>query len=209
MAKHILFFSRRCQHCESVMRTITNQENAMSKFVFIEIEKVQRSLIPSCVRSIPTMLVHSNPEQVLAGAAAIISFFNKGNSQGQRNQQHQQYPQHTQQQQQDSCPSDGLLPSAGDLQGYSANYSFLDNAEKTLDSGNFSYLDGHNNGVQMSAPMGGGGGGGGMGRGSGGGAGGRFTQETGRIDKAALLDSQYEKMMANRDVGIPGPIKRQ
>ena len=201
MAKHILFFSRRCQHCESVMRTITNQENAMSKFVFIEIEKVQRSLIPSWVRSIPTMLVHSNPDQVLAGAAAIISFFSKGNSQGQGNpnQRHPQQQQH-QRQQPDSCPSDGLLPSAGDLQGYSANYSFLDNAEKTLDSGNFSYLDGHNSGAQMSAPMGGGGGGG---------AGGRFTQGTGRIDKAALLDSQYEKMMANRDVGIPGPIKRQ
>lgn len=183
----------------------------MNKFVFIEIEKVQRSLIPSCVRSIPTMLVHSNPEQVLAGAGSIINFFNKENSNGQGNShQQQRHPQqHTQQQ--DSCPSDGLLPSAGDLQGYSANYSFLDNADKTLDSGNFSYLDGHSSGFnQGGMSMGGGGGAGGGGRTAAvAGGGGRFTQGSGRIDKAALLDSQYEKMMANRDVGIPGPIKRQ
>jgi hypothetical protein len=210
MAKHILFFSRRCQHCDAVMKTITNQGDVMNKFVFIEIEKVQRSMIPSCVRSIPSMLVHSDPNQVLSGAGSIITYFKKSNSQGNGPPQQHQYPSH-QQHQTPQAQGNELLPSAVDVQGYSSQYSFLDDSERTLNSGNFSYIGGGDvrnpSNQQHSQPrqnaMGGGGGGGGSG------PGGRFSQSSGRIDKAAMLDSQYEKMMAARDIGIPGPIKRQ
>lgn len=209
MTKHALFFSQRCQNCTPVMRLLANMEGAMSKIKFYEVERY-RSMIPKTVRQIPTLLLNANIKTALVGPEAIIDYFNSSGNQSS------QAGQHNMMRGNDGSAGRGgrgggvgggnneLLPSAVDMEGNGLSFSFLEDDDKTLGSVNYSYLEG-NPSVQQNQQNRGGGGRDNQSRGN---MNGRFTQSSGRIDKAAALDSEYEKMMANRDIGIPSAIKR-
>ena len=210
MPKHILFFSRRCDHCNAVMSLISNNPEIASNFMYLEIEKIKRDLIPSCVTNIPALLINSNPETTIVGRGSITSYLNSNNHSIQRqNPQQYKQQQNPQKYKQQQNPQNELM-AASDVQGFGSSYSFLEENNNNLNSTVFSRCDQPNqqehniNQINMQIPQ--------------------NTSINNKenpqmqlqlpsqkvtIDKAAMFDKDLQKYMANRDQGIPQPIKRE
>lgn len=200
MTRHILFFSRRCAHCEEIMRLIANNRDLNEVFVKVEIEKINPQLIPKSVKKIPCVLTNGNQNQTISGATNIMKFINILNSQGE-GQTATQNPSRVSQQgvQPNATNSGNSLESAYETQGYSSSFSFIGNGDATLNSMNYTYLDGHSSGMSQG--------------GRGGGGGGNHDVERPRLEssktkKAEMLEAKYEEFLKNRDAGIRQPPQR-
>jgi hypothetical protein len=142
-SKNLLFFSRHCQYSSEAV-TLVTQRGMREHFVFVDVD-VNRSQLPACVTSVPTLITHD--KRVLAGDNLFRVL--RSGSQPPPQQQQQRLPSYQGQasqggqqprggnpgqqqhhgQQPDNGPMGTFTNSESNLGAFSGSFAPLDDAE--------------------------------------------------------------------------------
>jgi hypothetical protein len=107
-SRYILFYSNKCQHCNEFNKKLY-KSNFFNEFVRICIDDPNvRKQLPPNVKTVPTIILPTNPKQYLTGKNVFV-WFNTINKDA-------------------TDQGSGVQPFSGDMGGYSDNFSSIENA---------------------------------------------------------------------------------
>ena len=183
MSNYAIFYSNKCKHSQRALELI-NSNNININKICIDSKNIN---LPKFLKVVPTIINKENP-QPLEGNAVFkwIEQFKNSSNTSVTNTNNQSNNQSNRKPDNDLG---GIQPFfSSEMSGYSDNYSYIGNENPMEHS--FQFLGNSNINTSNSA---------------------QSTQNQHSSDKEKQLNSEYERMMEQRqnDINIPNQIQRQ